>query len=916
MQSLTPLIYIVRPTAFTAEYLAHFLRDTHRSVATEIATGGTQLPSRAVSSTPLPHERESVVDARSKISDPATSSLDAGASVVPSPGVTSSPSSLMRAQVQPSPLQAHSRGAKGVDSSMTSPQMSSFEDSQTLPTSVLCASSATIMTPTSDAGASDRPPGSNPEDAHAGRDDSPATNTVEICIELAPVVQTHCQHSSRPVSCLPTPPSEASIDDYELRVVSVLTHDHAAAANTTADPRPCPLLKLPVIPTPPSLTPEPSGGGERLVISSTGFTGFYSGLPSPSTPMLPPSTMDEVLPLEEGVKDVSREVGDRKDTGERGHLSDDVEGNATEVFCGDTSMNDAPTSTANTGTPVISVTNEPLSKVDSSQIPGNVEPCTTPRSSPEQRHIELPNDAPGPDNSCPQVGGHIRFSSLANLTSAPPSRYTTPSESLYEDEVWHTLMPDASGLSTPAPDDTSLPLMASHQPSRVSSVRPDTSHQLSGSTLVNDVDHDHSSASLAPASLGVDPSLLHDPPLQCHEPEPPTSPLTPESSLSSLTSVAGSDDARRDGEASPASSPIVRLRQRGMSEMTLACTAEDPFEASEDSSELEAQTNVDDEHEGAARAEVAAVALAAVSRMLTPDVTSTSSVSCKRTKRYGELKGNATPQKKVHREHGMKPRSLVTHHVHDGRIVTVSLFSPLESQAQASVTPCIPQSSVHTEEAGQGSQAPTRRRKRNGRGNKTKAVMSPSTTSNRRMRLSSKKDDVWDSIYEHSGTWPEFPGQFEQWDLQFIQCDNCDEWYHYGCVGIVAGDPRLGLGAYFGCPECYTPSARWKTARRRKNVCKRPDCPEPHITGDTEVYYVEKLVGRKKVDEDTYMWLAKWDGYPMSEATWIPKENVVGGGTRMFDVFAEDAVEEGVYLSQDVLLLQEALDAGFGVEDG
>ena len=50
----------------------------------------------------------------------------------------------------------------------------------------------------------------------------------------------------------------------------------------------------------------------------------------------------------------------------------------------------------------------------------------------------------------------------------------------------------------------------------------------------------------------------------------------------------------------------------------------------------------------------------------------------------------------------------------------------------------------------------------------------------------------------------------------------------------------------------------------------------------------------------------------MTQATWIPKENVVGDGTRMFNAFLEDAVEEGADLGQDVVLLREALAAGWG----
>jgi len=83
------------------------------------------------------------------------------------------------------------------------------------------------------------------------------------------------------------------------------------------------------------------------------------------------------------------------------------------------------------------------------------------------------------------------------------------------------------------------------------------------------------------------------------------------------------------------------------------------------------------------------------------------------------------------------------------------------------------------------------------------------------------------------------------------------------------------------------------------------------MTSDTETFYLERLVGRKKVEGYLYMWLAKWEGYPMSQATWIPKENVLGDGTRVFNTFLEEAFEEGADLSQDLILLREAVDAGW-----
>ncbi|KAF8137266.1 hypothetical protein EV363DRAFT_655923 [Boletus edulis] len=189
----------------------------------------------------------------------------------------------------------------------------------------------------------------------------------------------------------------------------------------------------------------------------------------------------------------------------------------------------------------------------------------------------------------------------------------------------------------------------------------------------------------------------------------------------------------------------------------------------------------------------------------------------------------------------------------------------------------------------------------------------PSSRSARLVKSSPSKEDVLNAISRSGGTWPELPSVFSNWDIQFIQCDNCDKWYHYGCVTVESGDPRLEPGVMFICPTCHNQSARRQTLRNQGDTCARPDCPEPQVTPDSGVFVIEKLVGRKRCEGYVYMWLAKWEGYPMSQATWIPKENLVGDGTRICNVFLEDAVDEGVDLSQDVVLLQEALEAGWEV---
>ncbi|KAI6106923.1 hypothetical protein EDD16DRAFT_1624841 [Pisolithus croceorrhizus] len=108
-------------------------------------------------------------------------------------------------------------------------------------------------------------------------------------------------------------------------------------------------------------------------------------------------------------------------------------------------------------------------------------------------------------------------------------------------------------------------------------------------------------------------------------------------------------------------------------------------------------------------------------------------------------------------------------------------------------------------------------------------------------------------------SWPELKGSSSSWERQFIQCDNCDMWYHYGCVGVKKHDPRLDSEAAFICPLCFVQIARRQTLRNRTETCARPDCPHPADVQD-DLYFVERLVGRESVGQAGYRWLAKWDG--------------------------------------------------------
>ncbi|KAK7032618.1 hypothetical protein VNI00_012881 [Paramarasmius palmivorus] len=96
--------------------------------------------------------------------------------------------------------------------------------------------------------------------------------------------------------------------------------------------------------------------------------------------------------------------------------------------------------------------------------------------------------------------------------------------------------------------------------------------------------------------------------------------------------------------------------------------------------------------------------------------------------------------------------------------------------------------------------------------------------------------------------------------------------------------------------------------------CARPRCD---IIGSDDDYFVERIIGRRiKIvsGQKSWLWLIKWLEYPIDRATWESSDAL--SDPALIDDFEKDVKAEGITDGgQEVILLQEALDGGWCVED-
>ncbi|KAI8969406.1 hypothetical protein BD414DRAFT_541171 [Trametes punicea] len=197
--------------------------------------------------------------------------------------------------------------------------------------------------------------------------------------------------------------------------------------------------------------------------------------------------------------------------------------------------------------------------------------------------------------------------------------------------------------------------------------------------------------------------------------------------------------------------------------------------------------------------------------------------------------------------------------------------------------------------------------------------------------------------------WPEKIERDEAYQREFVQCDSCEGWYHFGCVGLRLGDPRLEPDAQFLCPPCESSEMireQRQHLRFQEAACVRPDCDRAGLAEDTNEYFVERIIGRRPYDADLaagvkrpsrFLWLVKWDGcvslfllcfkvsqrkgtctdyderrWKAESASWTEREHL-GDCARLIHEFEQAAEIEGRDLSKldHVIVLNEGAAVGW-----
>ncbi|KAI0035435.1 hypothetical protein K488DRAFT_83011 [Vararia minispora EC-137] len=162
--------------------------------------------------------------------------------------------------------------------------------------------------------------------------------------------------------------------------------------------------------------------------------------------------------------------------------------------------------------------------------------------------------------------------------------------------------------------------------------------------------------------------------------------------------------------------------------------------------------------------------------------------------------------------------------------------------------------------------------------------------------------------------WPEKTSGDEKFGRSFVECDHCKLWYHVSCAGFAKDDKRMKDGVLYVCPPCGAfPNDRESVqdVSGGNRSCWRPDCHCPDAANAQDHFFVEKIVGRApdyRPELGDFLWLVKWDGYPISQCTW----ERLGSPKQLIEAFEAVAAAEGLELRDTKkCLLGEAIAGGW-----
>ncbi|KIK68501.1 hypothetical protein GYMLUDRAFT_720901 [Collybiopsis luxurians FD-317 M1] len=193
-----------------------------------------------------------------------------------------------------------------------------------------------------------------------------------------------------------------------------------------------------------------------------------------------------------------------------------------------------------------------------------------------------------------------------------------------------------------------------------------------------------------------------------------------------------------------------------------------------------------------------------------------------------------------------------------------------------------------------------------GNGVKVKKEFDQSTSGSAKKRKG-KKRNATSRI-----SWPEQVFNEDGNSGTHIQCDFCEHWYHCGCVGFSSDDPKLEKMRTFKCPPCTYNSPLPSHVLASEQKCARPNCS---LQDTDDLYFVERIIGRRMKDKGKQLWLVKWLNYPIWRATWEGVDSL-GENAKLIETFTQDLKSEGIKDDlSSTILLKEASNGGWNVDE-